>query len=98
MADPRHHLPDPPHRRPVSLDARAAQDLRDAIVITRSRLLDVLHARARTLATIGTWVGPHRARYDQDAAELLAAGRALDRSLAGLLTAIDAELAAGDPR
>lgn len=77
---------------PVRTDRVAAGELRDAIVTTRSRLLDVLHARARTLASITTWAGPHRTRYDEDAAELLAAGRALDDSLRQLLVALEAEL------
>lgn len=77
-------------------DRVAADELRAAIATARARLLDVLHARARTLSSITTWVGPHRQRYDQDAAELLASGRALDASLRGLLVALDAELAA-DP-
>lgn len=80
---------------PVPVDAGATAELRDAIVTTRLRLLDVLHARARTLASAGRWSGPHRERYDHEAAELLAAGRALDGSLAGLLAALDAETGAG---
>lgn len=86
-----HHLSLEP--QPAGLpDRAAASELRSAIVTARSRLLDVLHARARTLASITTWEGPHRTRYDEDAAELLAAGRALDGSLRQLLVALEAEL------
>ena len=77
---------------PIRTDRAAAGELRAALVTARSRLLDVLHARARTLSSVTTWVGPHRERYDEDAAELLAAGRALDASLRQLLAALDAEL------
>lgn len=75
----------------VDRDPTARSELRSAIVTTRLRLLDVLHARARTLAATGEWAGPHRDRYEQDASELLAAGRALDGSLARLLAALDTE-------
>lgn len=85
------HLPlEPLHA--VRTDRAAASELRAAIATTRARLLDVLHARARTLSSVTTWVGPHRQRYDEDAAELLAAGRELDESLRQLLIALDAEL------
>jgi len=77
-------------------DRAAALDLRDAIAATRGRLLDVLHARARSLHGVATWVGPHRHRYDQDALELLAAGRDLDASLAELLHTLDAEITESD--
>lgn len=76
-------------------DPTARSDLRSAIVTTRLRLLDVLHARARTLAATGSWTGPHRDRYEQEATELLTAGRALDGSLARLLDALDAERPGG---
>ena len=85
------HLPlEPLHA--ARADRAAAGELRAAIATARARLVDVLHARARTLASVTTWVGPHRQRYDEDAAELLAAGRALDESLRQLLVALDAEL------
>lgn len=86
-------MPDAPlvHLQPVVTDGVAAAQLRTAITAARARLLDVLHARARTLASITSWSGPHRERYDHDAAELLAAGRALDTSLRQLLIALDAE-------
>jgi len=80
--------------RPVRTDPPSAHQLHAAITTARHRLLDVLHARARTLGIGGTWVGPHRDRHDQEAEELLAAGRALDASLGALLTAIEAELEA----
>lgn len=88
-------MPDPAPLRPVRTDPRSAHDLYLAITTARHRLLDVLHARARTLGTIGSWTGPHRTRYDRDAEELLAAGRALDASLGELLTALEAEIGAG---
>lgn len=74
------------------LHVATALELRSAIRVTRLRLLDVLHARARTLAGLPTWVGPHRRRHDEDATALLDAGRALDASLQALLVALDAEL------
>lgn len=82
---------------PTHAERAAASELRTAIVTARSRLLDVLHARARTLASVTTWEGPHRTRYDEDAAELLAAGRALDGSLRQLLVALEAELDGAAP-
>lgn len=85
-------MSDPVPLRPVQTDPHSSHQLHAAIVTARHRLLDVLHARARTLGSIGTWSGPHRTRYDQDAEELLAAGRALDASLGQLLTALEAEL------
>lgn len=85
-------MSDPTPLRPVQTDPHSAHELHAAIVMARHRLLDVLHARARTLGSIGTWSGPHRDRYDQDAEELLAAGRALDASLGELLTALEADL------
>ena len=90
---PPHLVPSPidPPRTAAVADPAAAGELRAAITTTRSRLLDVLHARARTLGSIATWSGPHRRRYDEDAAELLAAGRALDASLRTLLVALEAE-------
>lgn len=83
------------HLQPVTTDTRAAHELRTAITTTRQRLLDVLHARARTLGSTLTWHGPHRDRWEEDTAELLAAGRLLDQTLAGLLDALDAELEVG---
>ena len=83
------------HLQPVTTDTRVAHELRAAITTTRQRLVDVLHARARTLGSTLTWHGPHRDRWEQDTADLLAAGRLLDQTLAELLTALDAELDAG---
>lgn len=85
-------MSEPAPLHPVRTDPHSTHQLHAAIVTARHRLLDVLHARARTLGSIGTWAGPHRARYDRDAEELLAAGRALDASLGELLTAVEAEL------
>lgn len=81
--------------RPAETDTPSARELRTAITTTRRRLVDVLHARARTLGSTLTWYGPHRDRWEQDTADLLAAGRVLDQTLAGLLTALDAEIEAG---
>ena len=86
-----------PHLQPVRTDSAAALELRSSIVATRARLADVLHARATTLAAATSWVGPHRRRYEQDAADLLDAGRVLDGVLADLLTALDAEIEAAHP-
>lgn len=81
--------------RPLTTDTPSAHELRHAITTTRDRLVDVLHARARTLGTTLTWHGPHRDRWERDTADLLAAGRLLDQTLLGLLTALDAEIEAG---
>lgn len=83
--------------QPARTDTVSAHELRSTIAATRGRLLDVLHARATTLSTATAWVGPHRRRYEQDAAELLDAGRVLDRALADLLCALDAEIEASHP-
>ena len=64
------------------------------IATARARLHEVLEDRARSMATPITWAGPHRERYDEDAADLLAAGHVLDHVLRDLLTAVDAELEA----
>lgn len=86
-------MPHPP-LQPVRTDTASAHELRRTIAMTRSRLLDVLHARAQTLAAATAWTGPHRRRYEEDAANLLDAGRALDRALADLLAALDTEIEA----
>ncbi len=83
--------------QPVRTDGAAAQELRASITAARARLADVLHDRATTLSTGTSWVGPHRRRYEQDAADLLDAGRVLDRVLTDLLAALDAEIEAARP-
>lgn len=83
--------------QPVRTDTASALELRAAIATARVRLLDVLQDRARTLAAPTSWVGPHRRRYEQDATDLLRAGHELDRALAGLQSALDAEIDAVTP-
>lgn len=82
------------HLHPTTTATPSAFELRAAITTTRERLLDVLHARVRTLGSTLTWNGPHRDRWEADTRELLAAGRVLDEALAGLQAALDAEIEA----
>lgn len=85
----RHHPP----LQPVLTDTASAHELRAMITSARARLHEVLHDRSRTRTTVSSWTGPHRERYDVDAADLLATGRVLDDALRDLLTALDAEIA-----
>lgn len=80
-------IPQPPHPGISS----AATELRHAVLLTRHRLRGVLEERTRVQEGLASWSGPHRTRFDEDTADLLAAGRALDAALTARIAALDAE-------
>lgn len=86
-----------PPLHPVRSDTASALALRATIATTRARLSAVLQARERARGEATSWVGPHRDRHREDTADLLRAGHALDRVLAGLQAALDAEIEASVP-
>ncbi len=81
--------PIPPPPRPGT--SAAATELRQAVLLARQRLREVLHERTRAQQGLTSWSGPHRTRFDEDTADLLAAGRALDAALTARLATLDVE-------